>query len=59
MSTDTKPEILNSKDDVNVLLVECFFDDNDRVFEIQNNTLGMFDSYALIGSTTSDRIIFN
>jgi energy-coupling factor transporter transmembrane protein EcfT len=48
----------NLKDDGDISFIECSFDYNDKVFQIQNNELWIFNSYELNESNTSDRIIF-
>lgn len=48
----------NLKDDGDISFIECSFDYNDKVFQIQNNELWTFNSYELNESNTSDRIIF-
>ncbi len=48
----------NLKDDGDISFIECSFDYNNKVFQIQNNDLWKFDSYDLNESNTNDRIIF-
>ena len=48
----------NLKDDGDISFIECSFDYNDKVFQIQNNELWTFNSYDLNESITSDRIVF-
>jgi energy-coupling factor transporter transmembrane protein EcfT len=48
----------NLKDDGDISFLDCSFDYNDKVFQIQNNDLWTFDSYDLNENNTSDRIIF-
>ncbi len=48
----------NLKDDGDISFIECSFDYNDKVFQIQNNDSWTFDNYDLNESNTSDRIIF-
>ena len=48
----------NLKDDGDISFIECSFDYNDKVFQIQNNDFWTFDSFDLNESNTSDRIIF-